>query len=166
MEGRSKSKYTSLLLAGLQLNLVERGVSMLFREYQKLFMDFFDEEIKREAVLSKRRYLTKERKLRRMCILDETVEQDGVITKGETIMGKPDVEIEEFLPLDQSVSNDELSKSMKLLSPKERKVVSFRYKDKLTYQEMCPLIETKRVNTAHDAVMRAMGKLAKMMKKD
>ena len=96
---------------------------MLFKEYMKNYVEFCDEEIAREIVLAKRRYLRKEKKLKFQCTLNEKADADVEGDKQDMLVGKQDIFLEEFLPLEDTVDNENVAKNMKLLSKKERKVV-------------------------------------------
>ena len=132
---------------------------MLFKEYMKNYVEFCDEEIVREIVLAKRRYLRKEKKLKFQCTLNEKADADVEGDKQDMLVGKKDIFLEEFLPLEETVDNEDVAKNMKLLSKKERKVVSLRLEEDMSVKEINIYLGTNRRNTSIEIYSRAIKKI-------
>ena len=132
---------------------------MLFKEYMKNYVEFCDEEIAREIVLAKRRYLRKEKKLRFQCTLNEKADEGVEGDKQDVIIGRQDIFLEEFLPLEETVENENIAKNMKLLSDKEKKVVSLRLEEDMSVKEINIYLGTNRRNTSIEIYSRAIKKI-------
>ena len=90
---------------------------MLFKEYKKMYVEFCEEEIMREIVLAKRRYLRKEHKAVSQCVLNATDEygnekieelkEEKLLTDDFfNILPIADDEISEFyMPIVESICN-------------------------------------------------------------
>ena len=134
---------------------------MLFKEYMKNYVEFCDEEIAREIVLAKRRYLRKERALRLQCTLNEHNALGIDVNKLDMLVGDEDVILEDFLPLEETVEDENIAKNMKLLSDKEKKVVSLRLEEGMTVKEINIVLNTNRPSTSSDIYQRAIKKIRK-----
>lgn len=134
---------------------------MLFKEYMKNYVQFCEEEIIREIVLAKRRYLRKENVLKEQCTLNEPVAYGSEVCKIDMIVGDEDVKLEDFLPLEENVEHEIIGKNMKLLSEREKEVVSFRIEEDLSMKEINIRIGTSRRNTSIEVFSRAINKLKK-----
>lgn len=132
---------------------------MLFKEYMKNYVEFCDEEIAREIVLAKRRYLRKEKMLKFQCTLNEKADAGVEGDKQDMLVGKKDIFLEEFLPLEETVDNEDVAKNMKLLSKKERKVVSLRLEEDMSVKEINIYLGTNRRNTSIEIYSRAIKKI-------
>ena len=63
------------------------------------------------------------------------------------------------MPLEETVEDDNIAKNMKLLSDREKKVVSLRLEEGLSIKEINIVLGTKRINTPVEIFSRAMKKL-------
>ena len=134
---------------------------MLFKEYKKMYVEFCEEEIIREIVLAKRRYLRKEKALKEQCTLNEPVAYGSEACKIDMLVGDEDVKLEDFLPLEENIDNENISKNMKLLSEREKKVVSLRIEEGLYMKEINIYLGTSRRNTSIEIFSRAIDKFKK-----
>ena len=75
------------------------------------------------------------------------------------LVGKKDIFLEEFLPLEETVDNEDVAKNMKLLSKKERKVVSLRLEEDMSVKEINIYLGTNRRNTSIEIYSRAIKKI-------
>lgn len=132
---------------------------MLFRDYKEAYVKFCEEEIIREIALARRRYLRKEHALKMQCILYESLSRGEVDYKLNSLMGNKDIVLEDFLPLEETVDNDDIAKSMKQLSNRERKVVSLRLDENMTIKEINIEIGSNRPSTSSDIYRRAIRKM-------
>ena len=132
---------------------------MLFRDFKKAYVNYCEEEILREIALAKRRYLRKEHALKSQCTLNTKVASGIDADKVDLEIGDYDVRLEDFLPLEETVEDDNIAKNMKLLSNREKKVVSLRLEEGLSIKEINIVLGTKRINTPVEIFSRAMKKL-------
>lgn len=132
---------------------------MLFRDFKKAYVNYCEEEILREIALAKRRYLRKEHALKSQCTLNTKVASGLDAEKIDLEIGDYDVRLEDFLPLEEIVEDENIAKNMKLLSDREKKVVSLRLEDGLSIKEINIVLGTKRINTPVEIFSRAMKKL-------
>ncbi|MBR4567359.1 hypothetical protein IKO18_02810 [bacterium] len=132
---------------------------MLFRDFKKAYVNFCEEEILREIALAKRRYLRKEHVLKSQCTLNTKVASGLDAEKIDLEIGDYDVRLEDFLPLEEIVEDENIAKNMKLLSDREKKVVSLRLEEGLSIKEINIVLGTKRINTPVEIFSRAMKKL-------
>lgn len=133
---------------------------MLFRDYQKSFVEFCNEEIVRIIVLAKRKYLREEKKNREQCVL---LDEDYLL---EEIYLDYEKEFEEVFDLFDNIEDERILKAMKLLSPKERKVVSLRLKDIMSMDEINIILGTSRRNTSIEIYSRAIRKIKTNLDKE
>lgn len=134
---------------------------MLFKDYKKSYVEFCEEEIAREIVLAKRRYLRKEKALRMQCTLNEYNALGVDVNKLDMLVGDEDIILEGFLPLEEIIEDENIAKSMKLLSDKEKKVVSLRLEAGMTVKEINIVLNTNRPSTSSDVYQRAIKKIRK-----
>lgn len=134
---------------------------MLFKDYRKSYVEFCEEEIAREIVLAKRRYLRKEKALRMQCTLNEYNALGVDVDKLDMLVGDEDVILEGLLPLEEIIEDENIAKSMKLLSDKEKKVVSLRLDAGMTVKEINIVLNTNRPSTSSDIYQRAIKKIRK-----
>lgn len=134
---------------------------MLFKDYRKSYVEFCEEEIAREIVLAKRRYLRKEKALRMQCTLNEYNALEVDVNKLDMLAGDEDIILEGFLPLEEIIEDENIAKSMKLLSDKEKKVVSLRLETGMTVKEINIVLNTNRPSTSSDIYQRAIKKIRK-----
>lgn len=139
---------------------------MLFKDYEQMYIDYCDEEIMRRIVIAKRKYLKEEKRCKMQCTLYEREIEDADDVKEDHYVGDADVMLEDFLPLEETVENPKIAKSMKLLSPKERKVVSLRLDDDLAIKQINIIIGTKRKSGTSDVFRRAVRKIRKDINED
>lgn len=132
---------------------------MLFRDFKKAYVNFCEEEVCREIALAKRRYLRKENALKSQCILNEPYIRGSEIEKIDMIPGDEDVILEDFLPLEETVEDDNIAKNMKLLSDREKKVVSLYFEEGLYLKEISIHINASRINTASEVYRRSIKKM-------
>ena len=74
-------------------------------------------------------------------------------------IGDYDVRLEDFLPLEETVEDDNIAKNMKLLSNREKKVVSLHLEEGMTLKEINIYINASRVNTASEVFRRSIKKI-------
>ncbi len=134
---------------------------MLFKDYKKSYVEFCEEEIAREIVLAKRRYLRKEKALRMQCTLNEYNALGVDVDKLDMLVGDEDIILEGLLPLEETIEDENIAKSMKLLSDKEKKVVSLRLEAGMTVKEINIVLNTNRPSTSSDVYQRAIKKIRK-----
>lgn len=132
---------------------------MLFRDFKKAYVNYCEEEVYREIALAKRRYLRKEHALKSQCTLNTKVASGLDAEKIDLEIGDYDVRLEDFLPLEEIVEDENIAKNMKLLSDREKKVVSLRLEEGLSIKEINIVLGTKRINTPVEIFSRAMKKL-------
>jgi len=132
---------------------------MLFRDYKEAYVKFCEEEIIREITLIKRRHLRKESELKSQCILNEPCFRGSDIEKIDMIVGTEDIILEDFLPLEETVEDDNIAKNMKLLSDREKKVVSLRLEENMPIKEINIVFGYKRLQTPTNIFRGAMKKL-------
>ena len=137
---------------------------MLFKDYIKAYVDFCEEEILREIALAKRRYQRKEKKHKWECTLNERVASGIDLEKIDLTMGDYDVRLEAFLPLEETVEDDDIAKYMKLLSDRERKVVSLRLDEDLSVKQVNIYFGFERPSTSSDIYQRAIKKIRNNLK--
>ena len=135
---------------------------MLFKEYKKMYVEFCEEEIMREIVLAKRRYLRKEHKAVSQCVLNATDEYGN--EKLEGLKGDEDVALDAVLKLHEKVENNNLAKSMKLLTAKEQEVVSLYFEDGATIEQINIRIGTRGARTPSRIRREAVDKMKNDMK--
>lgn len=132
---------------------------MLFRDFKKAYVNYCEEEVYREIALAKRRYLRKEHALKSQCILNEPYIRGSEIEKIDMIPGDEDVILEDFLPLEETVEDNNIAKNMKLLSDREKKVVSLRLEEGMSVKEINIVLNTKRGPTSCEIYRRAINKI-------
>ena len=132
---------------------------MQFRDYQNLLVGFVKQKMMNELILARRRYLRKEKKFVNMCTLYEIVDKDKGISRIELLVGADDLQYEEFLPFEQTIENDDIFYAMKLLSLKEKKVVSLLFKEECPFKEICNKLGTSRLKTPYEVYYRALKKM-------
>ena len=132
---------------------------MLFRDFKKAYVNFCEEEVCREIALAKRRYLRKEHALKSQCTLNTKVASGIDADKVDLEIGDYDVRLEDFLPLEETVEDDNIAKNMKLLSNREKKVVSLHLEEGMTLKEINIYINASRVNTASEVFRRSIKKI-------
>lgn len=135
---------------------------MLFKEYKKMYVEFCEEEIMREIILAKRRYLRREHKAVSQCVLNATDEYGN--EKIEELKGEEDVALDGVLKLHEKVENGNLAKSMKLLTVREQEVVSLYFEDGATIEQINIKIGTKGARTPSRIRKEAMEKMKNDMK--
>ena len=116
--------------------------------------------------LFKRRYLRKEKKLKFQCTLNEKADAGVEGDKQDMLVGKKDIFLEEFLPLEETVDNEDVAKNLKLLSEKERKVVSLRLEEDMSVKEINIYLGTNRRNTSIEIYSRAINKIKNNIDED
>ena len=132
---------------------------MLFRDFKKAYVNFCEEEVYREIALAKRRYLRKEHALKSQCTLNTKVASGIDADKVDLEIGDYDVRLEDFLPLEETVEDDNIAKNMKLLSDVEKKVVSLRLEEGMSVKEINIVLGTKRGPTSCEIYRRAIKKI-------
>ena len=132
---------------------------MLFRDFKKAYVNFCEEEVYREIALAKRRYLRKEHALKSQCTLNTKVASGIDADKVDLEIGDIDVRLEDFLPLEETVEDDNIAKNMKLLSEREKKVVSLHLEEGMTLKEINIVFGFSRRNTSIEIFSRAMKKI-------
>ena len=132
---------------------------MLFKDYKKSYVEFCNEEIRKRIILEKKRYLRSEKKFYQECIINEEDEQG--IEKIELIIGSSENDFEDTLSLTDIIENINIAKIMKLLSSDEQKVVSLRYKDQFSIEEIRIVLGKKRKETSSEICSRALNKIRK-----
>ena len=132
---------------------------MLFKDYKKSYVEFCNEEIIRRIILEKKRYLRTEKKCYQECTLNEEDEQG--VEKIELVIGGSESDFEEALSLADIIENVTIAEFMKLLSSDEQKVVSWRYKDKYSIEEIRIVLGKKRKETSSEICRRALDKFRK-----
>lgn len=130
---------------------------MLFNEYKKSYVEFCREELLREIILSKRRFLRKERIKTEECILN-TKNENG-IEMIDLIIGDNGLNLTSEMTFEETLENEELREAMGLLSKDERKVVSLRFRDGLNVKEINVIMGYKRYSSGSDVCQRALRKL-------
>ncbi len=130
---------------------------MLFNEYKKSYVDFCREELLREIILSKRRFLRKERIKTEECILN-TKNENG-IEMIDLIIGDNGLNLTGEMAFEETLENEELREAMGLLSKDERKVVSLRFRDGLNVKQINVIMGYKRYSSGSDVCQRALRKL-------
>ena len=137
---------------------------MLFKDYVKAYVDFCEEEILREIALAKRRYQRKEKKHKWECTLNERVASGIDVEKIDLTIGDYDVKLEAFLPLEETVEDDDIAKYMKLLSNRERKVVSLRLDEDKSVKQINIYFGFTRNGTSSEIYQRAIKKIRNNLK--
>ena len=132
---------------------------MLFNDYKKTYVKFCEEEVYREIVLATRRYLRQEQVLKSQCTLNDRVASGLDAEKIDLEIGDYDVCLEDFLPLEDTVEDENIAKNLKLLSDREKKVVSLRLEKGLTLKEINIYINANRINTASEVFRRSIRKI-------
>lgn len=130
---------------------------MLFKDYKKSYVEFCREELLREIILSKRRFLRKERIKTEECILN-TKNENG-IEMIELIIGDNGLNLTGEMAFEETLENEELREAMGLLSKDERKVVSLRFRDGLNVKQINVIMGYKRYSSGSDVCQRALKKL-------
>mgnify|MGYP003464682141 CR=1 FL=1 len=132
---------------------------MLFEDYKKSYVEFCNEEIIRRIISAKRKYLREEKLRKKECILNEEDEQG--VEKFELLVDDSSDEFEESFSLFDNAENPNIVESRKLLSPIEQKVVSLRFKDLMSIEEIKIEIGCKRSATPSEICCRAVKKIKK-----
>ena len=130
---------------------------MLFKDYKKSYVEFCREELLREIILSKRRFLRKERIKTEECILN-TKNENG-IEMIDLIIGDNGLNLTGEMTFEETLENEELREAMGLLSKDERKVVSLRFRDGLNVKQINVIMGYKRYSSGSDVCQRALRKL-------
>lgn len=130
---------------------------MLFKDYKKSYVEFCREELLREIILSKRRFLRKERIKTEECILN-TKNENG-IEMIDLIIGDNGLNLTSEMAFEETLENEELREAMGLLSKDERKVVSLRFRDGLNVKQINVIMGYKRYSSGSDVCQRALRKL-------
>lgn len=137
---------------------------MLFNDYKKSYIEFCDEEILREILLAKRRYLRVERRAVNQCVLNATDEYGNEYV--DVLENGKDITEDNDLKFVDKIENEKLFKSVKLLSDREQEVVSLRIDKDMPVKEINIVLGTKREKTASDVYVRSLKKLRKEMEND
>lgn len=132
---------------------------MLFKEYMKSYVEFCDEEIMREIILAKRKYLREERRAKNQCVLNATDENDDEYIN--SLVDNTDITEDNDIDFIEKIENEKLAKCVKLLSDREQKVVSLRIDKGMSIKEINIVIGTQREATSS----RIYGKALKRIKK-
>lgn len=137
---------------------------MLFNDYKKSYIEFCDEEILREILRAKRRYLRAERRAVNQCVLNATDEYGNEYV--DVLEDGKDITEDNDLKFVDKIENEKLFKSVKLLSDREQEVVSLRIDKDMPVKEINIVLGTKREKTASDVYVRSLKKLRKEMEND
>lgn len=132
---------------------------MLFKDYKKSYVEFCEEEIAREIVLAKRKYLREERRAINQCVLNATDENGEEFIN--SLEDKTDITEDNDIDFVDKIENEKLAKSVKLLSDREQKVVSLRIDKGLPIKEINIVIGTQREATSSRIYCKALKRIKK-----
>ena len=137
---------------------------MLFKEYMKSYVEFCDEEIMREIILAKRKYLREERRAKNQCVLNATDENDDEYIN--SLMDNTDITEDNDIDFIEKIENEKLAKCVKLLSDREQKVVSLRIDKGMSIKEINIVIGTQREATSSRIYGKALKRIKKYYEED
>ena len=137
---------------------------MLFKEYMKSYVEFCDEEIMREIILAKRKYLREERRAKNQCVLNATDENDDEYIN--SLVDNTDITEDNDIDFIEKVENEKLAKCVKLLSDREQKVVSLRIDKGMSIKEINIVIRTQREATSSRIYGKALKRIKKYYEED
>lgn len=137
---------------------------MLFKEYMKSYVEFCDEEIMREIILAKRKYLREERRAKNQCVLNATDETDDEYI--DSLVDNTDITEDNDIDFIEKIENEKLAKCVKLLSDREQKVVSLRIDKGMSIKEINIVIGTQREATSSRIYGKALKRIKKYYEED
>lgn len=137
---------------------------MLFKEYMKSYVEFCDEEIMREIILAKRKYLREERRAKNQCVLNATDENDDEYIN--SLVDNTDITEDNDIDFIEKIENEKLAKCVKLLSDREQKVVSLRIDKGMSIKEINIVIGTQREATSSRIYGKALKRIKKYYEED
>ncbi len=134
---------------------------MYLNDYQESYVEFCTEEILREITLSKRRFLRDEKFHKAQCTLNEKF--DNEVEGVELIIDPNSSNFDDNFDFEDNIENEQLVKGMKLLSSREKKVVSLRYRDNYQIDEIRIVLGVKSLSIPHKICERAHCKIRNKM---